>query len=359
MTVAKLPSGRWRARVWHDGADRPVDQILGLPAGATFAKKADAKAAVAKAREALQGGSHTVTVDEFWRRWTTDQLFARPKESTNRHNRERTRAFAERYGTMPLRSVGRATAGEWLADGSRSGTAPALRAMFNDAIRLELADRNPFANLGIAKTRGNRDVKPPAQETVWDLIRAARKQGGPSFAAWLQVAAFTGLRPGELDALRWDAVDFDRSRILVAEQWSSVGRFTLPKNGKRRWAPLTAPAREALLALPRESEFCFVNLRGDHWTASARAYHWKATRAAAGFDGSLYLATRHHAGAYMTNVLGLAAEDVAIALGHTDGGYLVRTLYGHRDAELALERVVGAYEERSNVRPFPPRQERA
>jgi GNAT superfamily N-acetyltransferase len=74
-----------------------------------------------------------------------------------------------------------------------------------------------------------------------------------------------------------------------------------------------------------------------------RAYHWKAVRSAAGWSGSLYLATRHFAGWYMVNVLELLSEDVAIALGHTDGGELVRKLYGHRDHERALDRVTAAY----------------
>jgi hypothetical protein len=37
------------------------------------------------------------------------------------------------------------------------------------------------------------------------------------------------------------------------------------------------------------------------WTASARAYHWKAVKVAAGWGGSLYLATRHFTGWYMVN----------------------------------------------------------
>ena len=110
-----------------------------------------------------------------------------------------------------------------------------------------------------------------------------------------------------------------------------------------REAPLTNPARDALLNLPAEGEFCFVPIRGAHWTASARAYHWKAVRGAAGWEGSLYLATRHFAGWYMVNVLDLPSEDVAIALGHTDGGELVRRLYGHRDHDRALNRVTAAY----------------
>lgn len=45
----------------------------------------------------------------------------------------------------------------------------------------------------------------------------------------------------------------------------------------------------------------------------------------------------------MVNVLELPSEDVAIALGHTDGGELVRRLYGHRDRDRALDRVAAAY----------------
>jgi hypothetical protein len=59
----------------------------------------------------------------------------------------------------------------------------------------------------------------------------------------------------------------------------------------------------------------------------------------------------------MTNVLELPSEDVAIALGHNDGGELVRTLYGHRDVERALQRVANAYASRGNVRPLTPRRE--
>lgn len=349
MSLNKLPSGRWRARVWHQGKDLAVSSVLGLPPGTTWRTKADAKAAREKAREALRTRTpQSVTVAEFWERWTTDPVYARPKDSTNIHNRERTKAFSERYGSLRMAHVGDLIVAEWIAGGKRLGTVSALRAMFNDAASPKsgrIIDRNPFANLGLSKSRGNRDTTPPSQETVHALIAAARRLSMPSFAGWLQVAAFTGLRPGELDALRWDAIDLDRGRILVAEQFSATSRtFTLPKNGKRREAPLTEPAREALIVLPTDGEFCFTNLRGDHWTAPARAYHWKAIRAAVGFEASLYVATRHHAGWYMVNVLGLASEDVAIALGHEDGGQLVRLLYGHRDRDMALDRVVGAYE---------------
>ena len=44
------------------------------------------------------------------------------------------------------------------------------------------------------------------------------------------------------------------------------------------------------------------------------------------------------------------SEDVAIALGHQDGGNLVRRLYGHRDKGRALDRIVGVYAARAENR---------
>lgn len=357
MSVSKLPSGRWRAQVYDPRVGRNVSVSTILPGASSSATKTEAKQARARAREVLAAlEASDMTVRQFWERWTRDPLFARPKESTNIHNRERTKAFVELHGDQPIAHVGDLTVAEWLKGGMRNSTIPALRAMFNDAASAKggrLVARNPFACLGIAKGSGRRDQQPPSEQQVWDLIEAAHEVAFPAFGAWLQVAAFTGMRPGELDALRWRAVDFADARIVVAEQFNAASRsFTTPKNGKTRLAPLTAPAREALLTLPQDGEFCFVNLRGTHLTASARAYHWKAVRAATGWTGHLYLATRHFAGWYMYNPLDMASEDVAIALGHEDGGELVRGLYGHRDKDKALDRAVKASDRASNVRPL-------
>jgi integrase len=354
VSVTRLPSGRWRAQVYDPatGTNVSVSTLLGGPG--TFATKTEAKRAREKARGRLgESRETTVTLTAFWERWTTDPLFARPKESTNIHNRERTKGFVVRYGTRPIGEIDDGVVAEWLAGGSHNGTVPALRAMFNDAASAKagrVVRSNPFARLGISRGPGRRHEQPPSEEQVWKIIRCARELATPSFAAWLQVAAFTGLRPGELDALRRVNVDLDRSRIRVAEQFSAATRtFTLPKNGQIREASLTDPAREALVSLPVDGDFCFAPIRGEHWTASARAYHWKAVRAAAGWEGSLYLATRHFAGWYMVNVLDLPSEDVAIALGHTDGGELVRRLYGHRDHDRALDRVTIAYERSASL----------
>jgi integrase len=351
MSLTKLPSGRWRAQVYdhRTGKNISVGKVLGLK-DSTFETKKEAKAAREDARKLL--GTvvrQAVTVQDFADRWTSDPIFERPKASTNIHNAERIKGFVAAYGSLPLNLVTDEVVAEWLAGARRNGTVPALRAMFNDARSAKagrLVDRNPFSELGLKKSKGNAEKDPPSEDVVWALIDKARELTLPSFAAWLQVACFTGMRPGELDALRWSAVDFERGRIKVNEQWSAGSRtFTLPKNGLKRVAVMTPHARDALLALPRTSSpFCFVTSRNSHWTPGARAYHWNAVRAAVGYTDTLYLASRHFAGWHMTNVLGLDSEIVAIALGHEDGGELVRKLYGHRDRRAALDQVARAYE---------------
>jgi hypothetical protein len=132
VSLSRLPPVRWRAQVYDQmrGHNVSVSRVLG--GSGTFATKTEAKRAREQARERLGDiPSASVTLAAFWTRWTTDPLFARLKESTNIHNRERTKAFVERYGSRPMDAIGDAAVAEWLAGGVRNGTVPALRAMFN------------------------------------------------------------------------------------------------------------------------------------------------------------------------------------------------------------------------------------
>jgi integrase len=345
----QLPSGRWRARVRHPRTGRQLSARAVIGGPDTYATEAAAIAAEGEARTILRSNARVgVTVREFWNDWTTDPLWLRPAESTNVHRRERTSKFVAEYGDLPLRAIGDDHVAAWLKGGRNRGTVQHLRTFFNDAASApagRLVDRNPFAKLGLRGSRGRRDTQPPSQVTVARFVALADELTPSSFAAYLDVAVHEGMRPGELDALRWEKIDFQVGTILVDEQWSAkVRKFTLPKHGVTRTIALTDPARERLLRLPRESEFAFATLRGTHYTPSARSWHWNRVRCGAGFGNvDLYTATRHYFGWYAWNVLELDARDIALHFGHQDGGELVRKLYGHPDARLARERVREAF----------------
>ena len=64
------------------------------------------------------------------------------------------------------------------------------------------------------------------------------------------VAAFTGLRMGELRALRWRDVDFAAHLVRVRASYAD-GVTTTPKSGKVRSVPLVDAAAERLARLDR------------------------------------------------------------------------------------------------------------
>ena len=345
----QLPSGRWRTRVRHPRTGKQLSARAVIGGPETYPSKAAAVAAETEARTVLRSGARLgVTVREWWDEWTTDPLWQRPAESTNIHYRERTRKFVEQHADIALRAVGDKHIAAWLKGGKNRETVQQLRVMFNDAASAaagRLVDRNPFAKLGLRGTRGRKDVQPPSQADIARFIASADELTPPSFAAYLDVAVHSGMRPGELDALRWTKVDFQAETVLVDEQWNAKTRsFETPKHHHIRTIALTEPARDRLLSLPCESEFAFTTLRGSHYRPSSRAYHWNRIRCSAGLGNvDLYTATRHYFGWYALNVLELPDHVIAAQFGHRDGGKLVRTLYGHPDAAIARHRVREAF----------------
>jgi integrase len=357
----QLPSGRWRGRVRNHRTVTQVAPHTVIGGPKTYPTRRAVERAEDDAREALDDlAERGATVAEFWRDWTTDPLWLRPAESSNVHNRERTKAFAQKYGERSLRAVNAAVVAEWLKGGRNLGTVPALRAMFNDARRPQagmLIDHNPFAGLGLAQTRGRKHVQPPAPGEVARLIAAADELTPPSFAAYLFTACYSAMRPGELDALRWTDLDFTpgAESIRIERQWNvKVAKITPPKHGSTGTIAMVEPLRARLQALPRESEWVFTTLRGHHYVPSTHSHHWNRVRCSIGLGAtSLYEATRHYFAWYLLNMLELPDHVVAAQLRHTDGGTLVRELYGHPDAAIARERIRVAFRATPTVAALP------
>ena len=197
----QLPSGRWRGRVRDPRTTKQVAPHTVIGGPSTYPSKREAERAEDRARDVLHDlAMRGKTVGEFWIEWTTDPLWERPAESTNMHRRERTNAFATAYADRPMRAIDASVVAEWLKGGRNLGTVNNLRAMFNDARRVQagmLIDANPFANLGLKRSKGRKRIQPPAPGEVARLIGAADDLTPPSFAAYLFTACYSAMRPGE------------------------------------------------------------------------------------------------------------------------------------------------------------------
>ena len=89
--------------------------------------------------------------------------------------------------------------------------------------------------------RRSGDIEVFSPEEVWALVRAAESEQD---AAIFLTAAFTGLRQGELLALRWRDVDFTGSIVRVRGSYG-LGEVTTPKSGKVRVRPAGARRRRS------------------------------------------------------------------------------------------------------------------
>jgi integrase len=158
-----------------------------------------------------------------------------------------------------------------VADGRLSGRTInkyriALNGIFKRAVKVYGLSHNPVLGVEAQPERhsGNLEVFTPSE--VHALTRAADCERN---AAVYFTAAFTGLRLGELVALRWSDVDFPRQSIRVRESYTH-GQLTSPKSGKVRTVPMVDDVARRLARLGErgyltdDRDLVFPNDAGDH-----------------------------------------------------------------------------------------------
>ncbi len=121
------------------------------------------------------------------------------------------------------------------------------------------------------ETARDRVLSPAEFEALAGAL-ADRAERNPAAVAAIRFAAMTGLRIGEILAIRWEHVDKDTGALLLPET----------KTG-RRWHDLPAAALSVLERLPRINAWCFTNGRsaiGYKHTAAV----FRDVAAAAGID---------------------------------------------------------------------------
>lgn len=209
-----------------------------------------------------------------------------------------------------------------------------LRSVLEDALNDGLITFNPFERIALGKlirqTAKASDyvISPYTAAERSTLLAACRDDERPMVQFWFE----TGLRPGELQALEWEHIDFSR-RIAKITQNQVAGVIKAPKTAAgRREVDLSHDAIVALQAARAnrcESVRIWVNpATREPWTTDAqiRKTMWQPLCRRAGIEYRNPYQVRHtYASTLLTS--GHNPWYVAAQLGHEDVEMVFRT-YG-------------------------------
>jgi len=249
------------------------------------------------------------------------------------------------FGQEALESITSAQIEQWLAalpqsPRTRTLALVLMHGIFRRAKKIWSLQSNPAAEVEKPPTSRSNDLQVFSPEEIWALVRATSSQ---TDAAVFLTAAFTGLRLGELLALRWRDVDFAQSAIRVRASFSA-GHLTTPKSGKVRAVPLAPDVAAALAQLGRrdhwtgDDDLVFAGETGSYLDGSALRRRYKATLAAAGLRPLRFHDLRHTFGTRMITKADI--RRVQEWMGHADIQTTMRYLHyapREEDARLVAE----------------------
>lgn len=227
-----------------------------------------------------------------------------------------------------------------LSNNSKNHILMLLHGIFARTCKVYGLPLNPVAAVERHPARLSGDIEVFSPEEIWALVRAAEsEQDGAIFLT----AAFTGLRLGELIALRWRDIDYTGSILRVRASWA-VGALTSPKSGKVRSVPLAPEVAQALAKLSAreyfagEDDLVFAGDTGSYLDDSALRRRYKRALKRAGLRQLRFHDLRHTFGTRM-----IAKADIRRVqewMGHADIQTTMRYLHyapREEDARLVAE----------------------
>lgn len=249
-TVRRLPSGRYQARY-------PGSSGKQVSAPHTFATKADGNRWLAKVQTQLDSGSWIdpkagqETLEVYAERWVDTRLVrGRPlaPRTAELYRAQLKNHIVRALGSTPLRQMDASAVRAWYGtlsgpDGPGQVTAAKcyrlLRAICTTAVDDNLIARNPCSIRGAGQERSSeRPMFALAQ--VQALVDAVEDR----WRALILLAAWTGLRIGELAALRREDLDLTAGTVSVRSSVVDViGR-------ERSYGPPKSAAGRRTVAIP-------------------------------------------------------------------------------------------------------------
>ena len=154
------------------------------------------------------------------------------------------------------------------------------------------------------------------------------------------MAAYAGLRRGELVALRWRDIDFLGRKLIVRRSLSADTELRSTKSRRAREVPLPDQAAAAVERLSRRGEFTgpddyvFANRFGRRLDPSALRRRFERARGAAGLEPLRFHDLRHTYGSLLV-AGGIDLPSVKAAMGHSHVTTTERYLHARPAGELA------------------------
>lgn len=159
--------------------------------------------------------------------------------------------------------------------------------------------------------------KPPPEFDFFDFDEADRLVAAaePEWRTMILTALKTGLRLGELRALRWDDVDLVARKLVVRRNLVN-GHYGTPKNGKSREIPLCDSLVAALKAHRHlKGELVFCDEYGDPVVQYTRHPLWRACQRA-GLRKVRWHVLRHTFASHLA-MRGASARSIQELMGHS------------------------------------------
>lgn len=239
-SIAKRPNGRWRAR-YRDpaGKEHTCER---------FGRKIDAQRWLDAKTSELVTGSHVdprggrVTVADWSDKWLAGQLHLKATGRTRVEGIVRV-YVVPRWGTTKLRDVTHQDVQAWVTGLQKGGLSASsvqrTHGVLSQILDLAVKDRRLASNPARG-VRQPRKVSKARQFLTGDQVEALAVACAP-YGLVVRTLAYTGLRWGEMAALRVRDVDLERRRIDVSRSVTEDNGhliFDTPKTGKRRSVPL-------------------------------------------------------------------------------------------------------------------------
>lgn len=242
-SIAKRPDGRWRAR--YRGSD-------GKERARHFPRKIDAERWVVAEQSRINRGEWidpalgTVSIGEWSQTWLASKQGLKP--TTRRSYGQVWRTLVEpRWGTTALTAVTYGDVVIWVASLNARGLSPShvghallvLKQILAVAVLDGRLSRNVAAAVKAPRPR-KCEQRFLTHRQLAELAEECRL-AGETYGIAVLVAGYTGLRWGELRALRVKRLDLLRARLEVAENIpAGFGEedAVAPKSHKRRTVPL-------------------------------------------------------------------------------------------------------------------------